>query len=427
MLSDIRLAEGVSFAAVPDDRFKTDRLTVALSLPLEEDKIAARAVLPFLLTRCCAAYPTVTAMRRRLDRLYGADIGAEVLKVGENQVLMLTATSLNDRYALQGEAVSSACAELLLMQLFDPALEDGLFREADVEQEKRCLIEFIEAEYNSKRAYARRRCEELLCEGEACALSEYGTVQAAQNVTCAEVTAAWREALETAQILWVYQGGGDGDACAEAIRAAFAARGTRRPVPVRCMQVPPLAEDLRRKTERDDVNQAKLFIGLRTPAVGNTQESRATRLAVSLLGGTSQSLLFKNVREKMGLCYYCMSGYDSHTGAVTVDSGVAEENIEKAEQEILRQLSLLADGAFSDEEWEGTRLQYISRLRSYNDSQAAEAGWYIGHLLFGRYDTPDEAIEAICSVTREQVCAAARQIKPQCVYVLRAEEGEEGA
>ena len=172
MLSDVQLAPGVSFAAVSDDRFKTDRLTVALSLPLDREKVAARSLLPFLLTRCCAAYPTVSAMRQRLDLLYGADIAAEVLKVGENQVLMLTATSLADRYALQGEAVSQACAELLLMQLFEPALEDGLFREEDVEQEKRCLIEFIEAEFNSKRAYARRRCEELLCEGEPCSLSE---------------------------------------------------------------------------------------------------------------------------------------------------------------------------------------------------------------------------------------------------------------
>ena len=55
MLSTVQLADGVSFCAVSDGRFKTDRLTVALSLPLEADKVAARSLLPYLLTRCCAA------------------------------------------------------------------------------------------------------------------------------------------------------------------------------------------------------------------------------------------------------------------------------------------------------------------------------------------------------------------------------------
>ena len=425
MLSAVQLAEGVRFAALSDDRFKTDRLTVALSLPLEKDKISARSLLPFLLTRCCAAYPTVTAMRQRLNMLYGASVSAEVLKVGENQVLLISAVSLADRYALKGECVSGECTRLLLMQLFDPALENGLFREEDVEQEKRCLIEFIEAEFNSKRAYARRRCEELLCENEVCALSEYGTAEDAERVTPADVTAAWREALESAQMLWIYQGSGDGQVCADAVRDAFASGGRRNPLPVRCMQTPPVADGIRRKTEYTAVNQAKLFIGLRTACVGHSEQARITRLAVSLLGGTSQSLLFKNVREKMSLCYYCSATYDSHMGAVLIDSGVAEDAIEKAEEEILHQLSLLAAGEFTEEDWQNTRMQYISRLRGYRDSQSSMANWCIGRLLFGHGETPEEAIEQISAVTREQVCAAAALIRPQCVYVLRAEKGEE--
>lgn len=79
--------------------------------------------------------------------------------------------------------------------LFDPVLENGLFRAADVELEKRVLIERMEAEINDKRWYARRRCEELLCENEAYAVDRYGTPEAAAALTPESVTAAWKSAL----------------------------------------------------------------------------------------------------------------------------------------------------------------------------------------------------------------------------------------
>ena len=56
----------------------------------------------------------------------------------------------------------------------------------------------------------------------------------------------------------------------------------------------------------------------------------AARLMNALLGGTPHSLLFRNVREKLSLCYYCASSYDRLKGLLLIDSGVEEQNAEKA-------------------------------------------------------------------------------------------------
>ena len=106
------LTAGARALTLPADRFKTARLTAALLLPLSEKDASARALLPFLLRRGCAAYPDFTSLNRRLNELYGARVSAEVARIGETQALVLTAVSLDDRYALEKEAVTAECAAL---------------------------------------------------------------------------------------------------------------------------------------------------------------------------------------------------------------------------------------------------------------------------------------------------------------------------
>ena len=148
-------ASGVSFLRLTDDRFTTSRITVSLYLPLAEETAGTYAVLPFLLRRGCRELPTMQEFSRKLESLYGASIYADVQTAGETQILKLSMSCVDDRYALAGESVTGACAKLLLAVLFDPPLTDkGVFADEDVAQERRCTLESIAAEINDKRRYA---------------------------------------------------------------------------------------------------------------------------------------------------------------------------------------------------------------------------------------------------------------------------------
>lgn len=133
-------------------------------LPLKEETAARYALVPHLLCRSCAAYPDMTALNRRLNQLYGARIHAGVSRVGDQQALLLTADCIDDRYALKDEPVAADCAKLLLSMIFNPALEDGVFREADVDPERRCLVEIIESGNQRKTGCTPATSgEQLLC------------------------------------------------------------------------------------------------------------------------------------------------------------------------------------------------------------------------------------------------------------------------
>lgn len=102
------------------------------------------------------------------------------------------------------------------------------------------------------------------------------------------------------------------------------------------------------------------------------------RLFNALWGGTPHSLLFRHVRERLSLCYYCAASYDRLKGVVLVDSGVQADKAEEARREILRQLEAVRQGNFTDEDLEAARRSLTNQIDSVGDLQSTLDNWYMG-------------------------------------------------
>lgn len=423
MKTDNRLlGAGVHSLLIPDERFKTSQLTVALLMPLNKATVEEYALLPRLLIRGCAAYPDFTALHRRLNQLYGASVTGDVARVGETQVLVLTAECTSDRYVMDGEQLTAACAELLSEMLFRPALENGEFRAEDVETERRCLAEEVRAEINEKRWYARRQAERLLCPDEAYGIGRYGDAAVIESLTPEAVTAAWQRVLQEASVQLILQSDRALPEVEETLCREFAAVSGRKPI-VCHTDIETRLSEFRRQVERMEVGQSKLVLGFRAGCAEPEAGVNATRLMNALLGGTATSLLFKNVREKLSLCYYCSSLYDRIKGVLFVQSGVDEANAERAETEILAQLEVIRRGEFTDEELEAARRSIVQSFEAVNDSQSARAAWYVSQAALLQPTTPEATREAIEAVTRAEVIAAAKRVRYECAYLLAQKGG----
>lgn len=417
------LASGVGFLPLQDDRFKTARLSVGIFLPLREETAAAYAILPELLTHATAYAPDMIALHRRLSRLYGAVVSSGVQRLGDHQVLTFSISCIDNRFALCGEDVVADCAALLLEMLFSPHLSaDGLFDANDVEQEKRCLKERIAATINDKRAYARMKCDALLANGEAYGVPVCGTLEEAAALTRESITAAWKTMLETAVFQWMYAGADDGAQAAAHIRAAFDGRKRMPDAGNTMIAFSPLAVP-HRAVEYMQVNQAKLVMGFRLEAHEPDAHSVMTaRLLAALFGDTPSSLLFRNVREKMSLCYYCSASFERVKGVLTVDSGVDAANAQRAEQEILRQLDTICRGDFSETELENTRRYVINHLRESENLQSSAVSWYMGQTLYLPFRSVEDTIGMLQKVTKEQIIALAKTVSLAGVFTVLPEE-----
>ena len=414
------LNHDMSLLRLSEQKFRTDRLTGVFAVPLTADTAAGYAILPGLLTRSCAAYPTMAAFSRRLDELYGATVQSQVFRLGGWQVLTFSVSYLNRRYTLDGSDLTADGTRLLMEMLFNPVLEDGAFTADAFAQEKRCLLERLQGEMNDKRMYARQRCEEVMCPDHPFSLNPNGSVETVEALTAVSAAAARERLLSEANIHWLYQGDGDTAALVKELESRFATLPYRRPATLHTDATFAIKQE--EKTEYMALKQAKLVLGLRVAVSEPDGNVDAAQLMCTVLGGCPTSLLFTNVREKKSLCYYCAATYDRHQGVMLIDSGVQPENVEMAKEEILKQLEALRQGAFTDDELEAARRSLIQRHASANDNPEALESFYIGQTLYDTYATPDEKRSRVLAVTREDVCRAARLAHFDTTYLLAPNE-----
>lgn len=93
-----QIAGGVWFTSITDPKFKHNRISVNLALPLSSQTAAEYAIVPYLLRKGCQAYPNISSLNSRLAELYGAYLDGELRKSGANQILNLSVQGLDSPF-----------------------------------------------------------------------------------------------------------------------------------------------------------------------------------------------------------------------------------------------------------------------------------------------------------------------------------------
>jgi predicted Zn-dependent peptidase len=391
-------------------------MIINLLLPITADDASKTAFLSEYLGAVNEKYVTEKSLQLALSENYGAQITTSVQKYGDCQLLTLNASCINDRYAINGEKVTSNTAKILTDCFTKTLIKDGGFDTELFALKKRELIEEIMTEINDKRAYAVKRAGRTFYKNEPAAISQLGELTDAEKLTPEGTFSHYQKLLEKSLIEIYYTGQSSDDAknIAEGVfKPAVTALKRSFESFIRFAKSPVKPEP-ERVTETLDVAQSKMVIAFKTPS----EYVPGNQLLNAMFGGTPSSKLFLNVREKLSLCYYCTSSFNEYKGCFTVDSGVEAENAEAAEAEILVQLKALRSGDFTDDEIDSAKKAIINSLNTVVDSANAISAWYFSRLFGGSPETPEQRIKAIENVTRKDLIEAANRMKLDTVYLL---------
>lgn len=414
------IGDGIQFNSVIDDRYKTNRISVSFILPLHRETASVYALLPSLLRKGTKSCPDFTEFSKKLAMLYDARVGYGVSAIGDCQVITVSIGVIDASYALEGENLLEEVSKILSEMVLEPAFQNGVFPETDIVLEKQSLIDLIESEINEKRHYALNRAMSILCAGEPAGVHKYGYIEDVKQITPQSAAEAYHNLLKTARIEIMSVGCRNPKSVLEIFGSAFAdiSREPKEfPAFILNKEV-----TLKEETDRMNLSQSKLVLGFRTKTAPDEAGLNAVRLMLALYGGTPSSKLFLNVREKLSLCYYCAARPNISKGIAFVDCGVEHENIQKAKEEILRQLALVQAGEFTDEELQHAKLSMINSFRSVGDSASAMENWYLSQLLYGTKNSPEMEAERISDISREAVIEAANKMELDTVYLLTREK-----
>jgi predicted Zn-dependent peptidase len=183
------------------------------------------------------------------------------------------------------------------------------------------------------------------------------------------------------------------------------------------LSVEPYLEPIE-KTEKMSVSQGKLCLGFRTGVCASDKEYFATALLNEIFGGSPASKLFMNVREKMSLCYYCASRYDSFMGNLTVSAGINVSDRELAYGAILNQLEDIKNGKICNEEMTAAKKAVAHSFRQIYDYPFELVAFYRNKELFGIKATPEGYAERFAQVTLDDIVEAAKKVRLDSVFFL---------
>ena len=416
-----QLADGVYLTYLPGRKFKTSLLSAQFVTPLRQETASAYALLTAVLRRGTVRYPDMGSLSAQLDKLYGARVDYTIRKKGENQCIGFVASCIDDSYVPGGEKLLEQVADLMGELICDPVTERGRFVPAYFDTEKTNLIDAIRSIINDKRDYADSRLLKEMCAGEAYAIPRLGDESGAEKLQPRKLYAQYQELIATARLELIYCGSASLERVERALQSALSAlprETVRETAVVRPHQG---RSEVLRIDDRMDVTQGKLGMGF---FCGST-DTAALLMGNTLFGGSSNSKLFLNVREKLSLCYYASSLYHRQKGLITVSSGIEFENYQKAYDEIMAQLAAVQNGDLEDWELEGAKSTLLNAYASLGDSQGRMENFYLGQVATGLHETPEELAQQVRDVTPERIFRAMQTVKLDTVYFLQGKETAE--
>lgn len=414
------LMEGVSLTYLPARKFKTGLLSAHFLTPLDRGSAAVRALLPAVLRRGTVGSPDMGAISARLDRLYGAELDYTVRKKGECQCVGFVGSFIDDAYALGGEKLLEPVAELLGEMILAPVTRSGRFLPDYVESERDNLADAIRSIRNDKRDWADLRLLQELCTGEAYGVSRLGDEKSVEKTSPQKLYAEYRRLVASAPMELFYCGSAELSRVEDALLNALSAlpRQGVAPVPVTERHRP--RQETRVVREGMDVTQGKLGMGFSC----TSDDESALLLGNLLFGGSSNSKLFLNVREKLSLCYYASSLYHRQKGLITVSSGVEFADFQPAYEEILSQLQALRQGQLEPWELDAAKGVLRSAYAAMEDSQGRLENFWLGQAIEGRSDSPEDLSQEMEETSAERIFRAMETVKLDTVYYLERKEAK---
>ena len=421
LLNKELLGEGksITFSSLKNDKFKASVIAFSVNIPLTKETVAYNLLLSGLLRRGTQKHPSMSALNRSLDELYGSYVEIRSSHISNNLSLIVSAEVLDNKFIPDGTDAMGGVIDIVSDIFLNPLIKSPSFDRTLFLQEQRISIDSLNAEKNNTRAYSIKRCAELMSEGFSLYPTRDELLTLIEKATFEDVLSHYENIICHSPLDIFYIGATSPDTIKAKLRYAFSKYPSTT-----AYQAIPLNAYRRAKfksvTETMAVSQGKLAMGFSTGVhISPTDNRYYTALMLNeIFGGSASSKLFLNVREKMSLCYYCSSTFSIYSGVMMVSSGIEVDKLDTVKNAILDQLDQIKLGNISEFEFEAARRSISNSYRQLYDNPFDMQSFYSGRSMFGINDSIDVCRQRLMEVKIEDIISLAKEIRLDAVFFV---------
>lgn len=415
------LKQGIKIHTINTNKFKTNLIAVFLTTELNRETVTKNALISMLLRRGTKNMPTQEDISKQMEEMYGASFDCGLDKTGDNQVLKFYIEVINDDFLPQGNSeILKKAIQKLLDIVFNPYIENEAFKQEYIEQEKNNLKQIINGKIDNKARYAIDRCIEEMYKNEPFGLYKFGYVEDLEKINGKELYLYYNELINSCKVD-IFISGNIEDDIKKIIEENESIKQLKERTPK--YKVPKIEKKEKRQeenivTESKEVTQGKLILGLDVD-IDDEKLKYNTVIYNSILGGTANSKMFQNVREKAHLAYVASSSYLRHKNIIFVNCGIEISNYQKALDLIKQQIEDMKQGDFTEEDIANAKKGILATVKTIDDEQDTQISYYFGQELTNTRVSTEEYIKKIEKIQKEDVINIARKVSINTIYFLK--------
>lgn len=305
----------------------------------------------------------------------------------------------------------------LALDMLADMLFHSTFKPAEVERERRVVLEEINKYEDMPERLVEERYEELLYGSHPLSRFISGTRKTMLGITRPKLL-AFRDRFYHPDRCLLTIAGNVGDGIHDGAALARVQDSFGR-VPGRARRAAVRAVPFRRRVGRGALRvhfkeTAQVHLVLGVPAYGGDDpKTYPLALLANVLGGTMSSRLWIAVRERRGLAYTVRATADAYQdiGSFSVHAGLDPSRLDEALRTITRELRRVRDRGITAEECSRAKENIEGRIILGLEESSERAEWYGRQALLRKEVlTPEEKIARLMAVERTDVARVAREL-----------------
>lgn len=414
------IKKGIKLHTIKTEKFKTNLIAIMLTTKLDRENVTKNALIPAVLRRGTKNLITQEEINKKLEEMYGASLDCGLDKTGDNQVLKFYIETVNDEFLPQeAENMLKISLEKIFEFVFNPYLENGCFKKEYVEQEKENIKQIIDGKIDNKARYSLDRCIEEMYKDQPYGLYKYGYVEDMKDINEKNLYEYYQNLINECKIDIFVSGIIDEE-------TENIINNNENIIKLKDREPQYNEPEIKaKKSEKEndvqesmDVTQGKLIIGMDLD-IDDDNLRFDVMIYNSIFGGSANSKLFQNVREKASLAYTASSSYYRFKNNIFINCGIEIKNYEKALEIIKQQIEDMKKGNFTDEEVENAKKGIIASIKTIDDEQDTEITYFFSQELSKSKCNIEQYMQRISEVTKDKVVDVANKVSINTVYFLK--------
>lgn len=417
------IKKGIKLHLIETEKFKTNLIAIFLSMPITRENVTKNSLLSSVLRRGSMNMQTSAEISKELEEMYGAAFDNGLDKTGDNHILKFYIETINDNFIPQSdENMLKTGIEKLLELVFNPLVKNEAFDQEYVKQEKENIKRIIQGKPDNKARYAFDRCIEEMYKDKPYGLYKYGYIEDLENLNEKNLYEYYKKMISECKIDILVSGKIDQNTLKILEENENIQKLQEREAKIIIKSIEKKKEiEEHEVIEEMDVTQGKVVIGVDLNLEDEEQKYSAL-VYNAILGGSANSKMFQEVREKASLAYTAGSNYVRYKSNIFIKCGIEIKNYQKAIEIIRKQLEDMKNGVFTDEDISNAKKGILSGIKSIDDEQDTELTYVFGQELSNDKTTLDEYAKKVQNVSREDIVKIANSIRINTIYFLKNNE-----